>query len=154
MLRRVKPVHVGFTMLSYVYLGTNDLTKAIAFYGATLGCLGMQRCVTDDPEWDRISAGWGIYEDEGARELAFWVGKPFNHQAATAGNGGMVAFSARSWKEVDDFHAAALANGGTSEGAPGLRLQYNPDFYAAYVRDPDGNKIAAVCRGFRSRPAQ
>jgi hypothetical protein len=47
-----------------------------------------------------------------------------------------------------DFHAAALANGGSSEGGPGLRPQYNPDFYAAYVRDPDGNKRAAVCRGF------
>jgi catechol 2,3-dioxygenase-like lactoylglutathione lyase family enzyme len=141
-------------MLSYVYFGTNDLTKAIAFYQATLGCLGMRRCVTDDPEWDRLSAGWGIYEQDGLRELAFWVGTPFNQQAATPGNGGMVAFSARSWKEVDDFHAAALANGGTSEGAPGLRPQYNPDFYATYVRDPDGNKLAAVCRGFRSRPAQ
>jgi predicted lactoylglutathione lyase len=63
----------------------------------------------------------------------------------------MVAFKARSWKEVDDFHAAALANGGTSEGAPGLRLHYGPDFYAAYVRDLDGNKLAAVCRGFRDR---
>jgi predicted lactoylglutathione lyase len=63
-------------------------------------------------------------------------------------NGSMVAFGARSWKEVDDFHAAALARGGSSEGAPGLRPQYNPGFYAAYVRDPDGNKVAAVCRGF------
>jgi len=60
----------------------------------------------------------------------------------------MVALSARSWREVDEFHAAALAHGGSSEGAPGLRLRYNPDFYAAYVRDPDGNKLAVVCRGF------
>ena len=60
----------------------------------------------------------------------------------------MVAFRARSWKESDDFHAAALAHGGSSEGAPGLRLHHNPNFYAAYVRDPDGNKVAAVCRGF------
>jgi hypothetical protein len=51
----------------------------------------------------------------------------------------MVAFRARSWKEVD---------GGSSEGAPALGPHYNPDFYAAYVRDPDGNKVAAVCRGF------
>lgn len=64
----------------------------------------------------------------------------------------MVAFKAGSWTEVDVFHAAALRHGGTSEGAPGLRLQYNPDFYAAYVRDPDGNKLAAVCRGFTSWP--
>jgi catechol 2,3-dioxygenase-like lactoylglutathione lyase family enzyme len=138
-------------MLSYVYFGTNDLERAIAFYTATLAPLGMERCSTGDPDWDRISAGWGIYEDDGARELAFWIGKPFDQQAATIGNGSMVAFSGRSWKAIDDFHAAALANGGSSEGPPGLRLHYSPDFYAAYVRDPDGNKVAAVCRGFRER---
>jgi catechol 2,3-dioxygenase-like lactoylglutathione lyase family enzyme len=135
-------------MLSYVYFGTNDLDRATRFYDATLAPLGMQRCITGDPEWDRISTGWGIYENGGTRELAFWVGKPFNQQPASVGNGSMVAFSARSWKAVGDFHAAALANGGTCDGAPGLRLHYSPDFYAAYARDPDGNKIAAVCRGF------
>jgi predicted lactoylglutathione lyase len=62
----------------------------------------------------------------------------------------MIALTARSWSEVDAFFGAALANGGRSEGEPGLRLQYNPDFYAAYVRDPDGNKLAVVCRGFIS----
>jgi catechol 2,3-dioxygenase-like lactoylglutathione lyase family enzyme len=135
-------------MLTYVYFGTNDLERATRFYDATLTLLGMRRCVTGDPAWDRISAGWGIYEDDGARELAFWIGKPFDARPATTGNGSMVAFRARSWKEVDDFHATALAHGGSSEGAPGLRPHYNPDFYAAYVRDPDGNKVAAVCRGF------
>ena len=139
-------------MLTYIYSGTNDLARAIRFYDATLIPLGMPRCITDDPEWDRISAGWGIYEEDGARELAFWIGKPFDEQPATIGNGTMVAFSARSWKAVDDFHAAALASGGSSEGAPGLRVHYGRDFYAAYVRDPDGNKIAAVCRGFTARP--
>jgi catechol 2,3-dioxygenase-like lactoylglutathione lyase family enzyme len=136
-------------MLSYVYLGTNDLERATAFYDAVLEPLGMQRCETHDAEWDRISAGWGMYEDDGARELALWVGIPFNQQPASVGNGTMVAFGARSWKAVEDFHAAALRHGGACEGAPGLRTQYNPDFYAAYVRDPDGNKLAAVCRGFR-----
>jgi catechol 2,3-dioxygenase-like lactoylglutathione lyase family enzyme len=135
-------------MLTYVYFGTNDLPRATRFYDATLVPLGMQRCITGDPEWDRVSAGWGIYEDDGARELAFWVGIPFNQQPATTGNGSMVAFRARTWNEVDEFHTTALAHGGTSEGAPGLRPNYNPDFYAAYVRDPDGNKLAAVCRGF------
>lgn len=138
-------------MLTYVYFGTNDLERATAFYDATLAPLGMKRCITNDPEWDRLSAGWGIYENDGARELAFWIGKPFDQQAATAGNGSMVAFRARSWEEVDAFHAAALAYGGKSEGAPGLRLNYSPDFYAAYVRDLDGNKVAAVCRGIRAR---
>jgi len=134
-------------MLSYVYLGTRDLARAIRFYDATLGALGMQRCVTNDPDWDRVSAGWGIYEEDGVRELAVWVGLPFDQQPAGAGNGTMVAFQGRARDEIDRFHAAALAHGGTSEGAPGLRLHYSPDFYAAYVRDPDGNKLAAVCRG-------
>ena len=138
-------------MFTYVYLGTNDLERATRFYDATMASLGMRRCVTNDPEWDRISAGWGTYEEGGVRELALWVGKPFDQRPATTGNGTMVAFKARSWKEVDDFHAAALANGGSSEGAPGLRLHYGPDFYAAYVRDLDGNKLAAVCRGFTDR---
>lgn len=134
-------------MLSYVYFGTKDLAKASAFYDAVLEPLGMQRCITNDPAWDRISAGWGIYEDGGARELAFWIGTPFDGRPATAGNGCMVAFSAHTRKAIDDFYAAALLNGGQCAGAPGLRLHYAPDFYAAYVRDPDGNKIAAVCRG-------
>jgi catechol 2,3-dioxygenase-like lactoylglutathione lyase family enzyme len=144
----------AIAMLSYVYLGTNDLERATAFYDAVLAPLGMQRCRTHDAEWDRVSAGWGTYEDDGARELALWVGKPFNQLPATTGNGTMIAFSARSWKAVDDFHAAALAHGGTCDGAPGLRTHYNPDFYAAYVRDLDGNKLAAVCRGFLERSRQ
>jgi len=138
-------------MFTYVTLGTNDLQRAIAFYDATLAALGLKRCITDDPGWDRIAAGWGTYEDRGARQLALWVCKPFDQQPATIGNGTMVAFRADSWKAVDDFHAGALANGGHSEGAPGLRLHYDPDFYATYVRDPDGNKLAAVCRGFTER---
>ncbi|RWD74226.1 MAG: VOC family protein [Mesorhizobium sp.] len=137
-------------MLTYVYFGTNDLKRATVFYDAALAPLGMERCITGDPDWDSISAGWGTYEDGGLRELAFWIGKPFDQQAATTGNGSMVASRARSWKQVDHFYAAALANGGSSEGAPGLRLHYSPDFYAAYVRDPDGNKLAAVCRGVRA----
>jgi len=135
-------------MLTYMYFGTNDLGRAITFYDASLGALGMKRVVTNDPEWDRIAAGWGQYEDDGRRELTFWIGIPFDGKPATVGNGSMAAFRARSWKEVDEFHAAALAHGGTSEGPPGLRPHYSPDFYAAYVRDPDGNKIAANCRGF------
>ena len=138
-------------MLTYVSLGTNDLARATAFYDATLATLGLQRCITGDPDWDRICAGWGTYEEGGTREFALWVGRPFDQQPATSGNGTMIALRAGSWKAVDDFHAAALANGGTSEGAPGLRPHYSPDFYAAYVRDPDGNKLAAVCRGFTAR---
>jgi catechol 2,3-dioxygenase-like lactoylglutathione lyase family enzyme len=134
-------------MLSYVYYGTNDLERAIRFYDAALAALEMQRCITGDPDWDRVAAGWGVYQDGGARELAFWIGKPFDQLPATTGNGSMVAFRAQRRQQVDQFHAAALANGGSCDGPPGLRLHYSPDFYAAYVRDPDGNKLAAVCRG-------
>ena len=132
-------------MLTYVYLGTNDLARAIRFYDAILAPLEMRRCVTSDPVWDRTSAGWGIYEDGGVRELAVWVGRPFNQQPAGVGNGTMVAFRGTKRQQIDEFHAAALRTGGICEGPPGLRPHYSPDFYAAYVRDPDGNKLAAVC---------
>jgi catechol 2,3-dioxygenase-like lactoylglutathione lyase family enzyme len=116
-----------------------------------MATLGLSRCdSSDEPDWDDW-VGWGTYEAGGAREVALWVCKPFNGQAASVGNGIMVALRAKSWEQVDAFHAAALANGGISDGAPGLRPQYNADFYAAYVRDPDGNKLAVVCRGFTAR---
>ncbi len=137
-------------MLSYVYLGTNDLARATRFYDAVLKPLGMQRCGTDDAAWNRIAAGWGLYEDHGARERALWVGLPFDQQPATVGNGTMVALQAKRWKQVDEFYETALALGGRCEGPPGLRPHYDPDFYAAYVRDLDGNKLAAFCRGFTS----
>jgi catechol 2,3-dioxygenase-like lactoylglutathione lyase family enzyme len=141
-------------MFTYVCLGTRDLARAARFYDATMAVLGLSRCdVSGEPNWDGW-LGWGTYEQHGAKELALWVCTPFNGEAASAGNGTMVALSAKSWREVDAFHAAALAQGGTSEGAPGLRPQYQPDFYAAYVRDPDGNKLAVVCRGFTERPTQ
>jgi len=135
-------------MFTYICFGTRNLDTAARFYDATLGALGHRRCdVEDKPEWDGW-IGWGTYGDGGAQEVALWVCKPFNGEPATAGNGSMVALRASSWRQVDAFHAAAVGHGGSSEGAPGLRPQYNPDFYAAYVRDPDGNKLAAVCRGF------
>jgi catechol 2,3-dioxygenase-like lactoylglutathione lyase family enzyme len=135
-------------MFTYVYLGTNNLARAARFYDAIMITLGLSRCdISGEPNWEGV-LGWGIYERHGATELALWVGRPFDGGPASAGNGTMVALAAKSWQQVDAFHAAALSHGGASEGAPGLRPQYNPDFYAAYVRDPDGNKLAVVCRGF------
>lgn len=135
-------------MFTYICLGTDNIERAARFYDAALGALGIGRCDTsNEPEWDGW-IGWGLYEDQGAREIALWICPPFDGRAATVGNGSMVGLQAKTWAQVDAFHAAALAHGGTSEGAPGLRPQYNPDFYAAYVRDPDGHKLAAVCRGF------
>lgn len=141
-------------MFTYVCLGTNDLTRATVFYDATLGALGLSRCdVSGELEWDGW-VGWGTYADQGRQEVALWLGEPFDGQAAKVGNGTMVALRATSWDAIDAFYAAALTHGGTSEGAPGLRPQYNPDFYATYVRDPDGNKLAVVCRGFTERAGQ
>jgi len=135
-------------MFSYICLGTNDLVRATRFYDATLGVLGYKRCDTaGETHWDGWQ-GWGMYEQQGAVQLALWVCRPFDGKPASAGNGSMVALATRSWREVQEFHAAALAHGGACEGAPGLRTEYNADFYAAYVRDPDGNKLAVVCRGF------
>lgn len=138
-------------MFSYVTLGTDDLARAARFYDAVLATLGQARCEPpgqEEPGW----IGWGEYQDEGRVQLALWLCTPFDGRPAAVGNGNMVAFKAQSWQQVRDFHAAALAQGGRSEGEPGLRLQYNPDFYAAYVRDPDGHKLAAVCRGFTREP--
>jgi catechol 2,3-dioxygenase-like lactoylglutathione lyase family enzyme len=133
-------------MFAYACLGTADLQRAVRFYDAVMATLGHRRCDTrDEPGWDDW-AGWGLYEDEGRIQDALWVCRPFNGGPPHPGNGVMLALRARSRAEVRAFHAAALAHGGTSEGEPGLRTHYSPDFYAAYVRDPDGNKLAVVCR--------
>jgi catechol 2,3-dioxygenase-like lactoylglutathione lyase family enzyme len=137
-------------MFTYVTLGSNDLSRSIRFYDPVMAALGHRRCteggVTEWFEW----AGWGTYEDGGAEELALWVCKPFDDREATAGNGTMVAFEAPSRGAVEAFHDAALGHGGCSEGAPAVRLHYGPTFYVAYVRDPDGNKLAAVCRAIET----
>ena len=109
-------------MITYVCLGTNDLARAGRFYDATLGALGYQRYPVFDESDPDIWVGWG------PAEPSFWLCKPFDGQPAAAGNGSMVAFDAKSWKQVDEFHFAALRHGGASERVPGLRLHYNPDF--------------------------
>jgi len=135
-------------MFTYVCLGSSDVARSARFYDPVMAALGQARCQTPgETDFDDL-VGWGSYSEQGLHEIALWLGKPFDGGPPSCGNGAMVAFKARSWAQVDAFHAAALAFGGSSEGAPGLRPQYNPDFYAAYVRDPDGNKLAAVCRGF------
>ena len=137
-------------MFTYVCLGTNDLQRAVAFYDPVMAALGQQRCDSaSEPEEDGWF-GWGTYVDDGRIEVALWLCEPFNGQPASVGNGTMVALAAHSWAQVQAFHREALTHGGTSEGEPGVRVHYGPDFYAAYVRDPDGHKLAAVCRGARS----
>lgn len=141
------------SMFAYVCLGSNNLERSAVFYDAVLGSLGYQRCDTSaesESSWTGW-IGWGLYQEAGAVQDALWICKPWDGNPAGVGNGSMVALWAKDWASVEAFHSAALEHGGTSEGAPGLRLLYNPDFYAAYVRDPDGNKLAVVCRGFTAR---
>ena len=123
-------------MLLYLTLGTNDLARAIRFYDAVMPVLGLTRRVTE-----AVEAGYGTPEDARCR---LWITAPFDGRPATIGNGSMAALVAPSRAAVDAFHASALSAGGSDEGAPGLR-PYHPHFYACYVRDPDGNKLSAVC---------
>lgn len=125
------------SMILYTTVGVSDSERSKKFYDAVLGALDYQRNAEPDAGW----VGWGPSYSDG---VSFWICQPFNGEAPSPGNGAMIAFRAASAEAVQTFHAAALANGGTDEGAPGIRPHYDPGFYAAYVRDPDGNKLAAV----------
>ena len=87
-------------------------------------------------------AGWQSRPDP--RPL-FLIGRPYNQQPHAPGNGQMVAFLAPTREVVRQAHAVALAHGGSSEGAPGLRPEYHAHYYGAYFRDPDGNKLCVAC---------
>jgi len=122
-------------MLSHITLGTNDLERARRFYEPVMATLGI-----DQPF--KLPATLVFGELAG---LKLFIVSPFDGGEAKPGNGTHAAFLAPDRAAVDAFHAAALANGGTDEGAPSLRPHYHPNYYGAYVRDPDGNKLQAVC---------
>lgn len=122
-------------MFSHITLGTNDFEKAAAFYDAVFAALGIEQLFKLD--------GLAAYGTMTGPKT--FIVPPFDGNAAKPGNGVHAAYLAKTRAEVDAFHAAALAHGGTDEGAPGLRPHYHPNYYGAYVRDPDGNKIQAVC---------
>jgi catechol 2,3-dioxygenase-like lactoylglutathione lyase family enzyme len=124
-------------MIAYSTLGVDDMDRAIRFYDAAFAPLGAVRRET--------SLTWTGYEREGER-ARFFLTRPFDREPATYGNGTMLAFQAPDRAAVDAFHAAALAAGGVCEGPPGVREGMNPVFYAAYVRDCDGNKLCAFVR--------
>ncbi len=127
-------------MLLYVTLGTNEVKRARAFYDAVLAPIGMVCSLEDEFE---VGYGERAPPPTG-RQRTLFVTKPYLKAPASWGNGTMVAFDAPTRAAVDAFHAAAIAHGGQDEGAPGLR-PYHAHFYACYVRDPDGNKLSAVC---------
>ena len=120
-------------MIGYTCIGTNDLDKAVKFYGELFGLLGAQEVLKIDR-----GVGWGVAPDK----PMFAVLKPFNGEKATAGNGNMVALAAANPDQVHALYDKAISLGATDEGAPGER---GGGFYGAYFRDPEGNKLAAFC---------
>jgi catechol 2,3-dioxygenase-like lactoylglutathione lyase family enzyme len=126
-------------MISHVFVGVGDFDRALAFYTPLMSALGIAPRFCDR---GRPWAGW--QSDPGPRPL-FLIGSPYDKLAHQAGNGQMLAFLADRRALVDQAHAVALAHGGRSEGAPGLRPEYHPHYYGAYFRDPDGNKLCVAC---------
>lgn len=122
-------------MIAHITLGTNDWSKAKPFYDAIMDVMGV-------PPFRQTEIGGAYGEITGQK---VFVGPAFDGAPATVGNGTHIAFLATSRDQVDAFYRAALEHGGTDEGAPGLRPHYHPNYYGAYVRDPDGNKLQAVC---------
>jgi catechol 2,3-dioxygenase-like lactoylglutathione lyase family enzyme len=115
-------------VIGYTTLGVNDLERARGFYDAVLKPLGGRRTLS----YERSQ----YYGSKGGAMLG--VVLPFDEQPATAGNGTMVALAAETSEQIDATHAAAMASGATCEGPPGLR---GGNFYGAYFRDLDGNKL-------------
>ena len=130
-------------MFSHVCVGCSDLERAAAFYDSLLAPLGLRRRVVL-ADGGPAAACW-VGESVGLPR--FYVYRPFNEAAASAGNGSMVAFLASSTAAVQEAHAAGLAAGGCNEGAPGPRPRYGEGYYGAYLRDLDHNKIHLVFRG-------
>lgn len=121
-------------MLSHVSLGTNDAERAAAFYDPVLAVLGIGE--------GKRRGGSVEYS---AAMVGFSLEQPVDGQPASVGNGVHVCFVAESRAQVDEFYRVALAHGGSDAGAPGLRPEYDANYYGAFVCDPDGNKIEAVC---------
>ncbi|MBB5514351.1 catechol 2,3-dioxygenase-like lactoylglutathione lyase family enzyme [Rubricella aquisinus] len=124
-------------MIAYVTVGADDIARARRFYTAFLPALGYD--MSEGPEG--LSFALPVAPGQ-APHPDFYVKPPFDGATASAGNGAMVAFEAQSQQQVRTLHAAAIAAGGSDEGAPGFRAAYSAGFYVGYLRDPHGNKIA------------
>ena len=121
------------SILHHVSVGTDDLERACAFYDAVMPHLGARRVMSFP-----FAVAYGKEFPE------FWIGKPLDRGNATAGNGTHVCFIAPSREAVHAFHAAGLEAGGADEGVPGPRPDYGPEYYGAFLGDPDGHKVEAA----------
>jgi catechol 2,3-dioxygenase-like lactoylglutathione lyase family enzyme len=126
-------------MFSHIFIGVSDFHRALAFYRALMPVLGIQErfCQPERP-W----AGWQSHPEP---RPYFLIGTPYDGHPHAVGNGQMVAFMADSRATVDRAYAVALEKGGLAEGAPGLRPEYHANYYGAYFRDTEGNKICVAC---------
>jgi catechol 2,3-dioxygenase-like lactoylglutathione lyase family enzyme len=125
-------------LIDHTGIGVADMARSATFYDAALGALGLRRVVQLPEDVGTDGIGYGV------EYPVFWIDR--YHPAGVKQH---TAFAARSRAEVDAFHAAALKAGGTDNGPPAIRdtaSGYPPGYYAAFVRDPDGNNIEAVCR--------
>jgi catechol 2,3-dioxygenase-like lactoylglutathione lyase family enzyme len=128
-------------MFSHIMVGTNDIERSKRFYDAVLGVLGAGEPVRNQAKTGHVRL---FYRHDGQ---TFCVSEPINGQPASFANGGTIGFKCGSAEQVRQFHATAVAHGGSSiEDAPGLREGSLGAMYLAYVRDPDGNKLCALHR--------
>lgn len=121
-------------LLHHVSIGVSDVGRAAQFYDAALGALGYKRIMEYMP--------YAVAYGKNGPEL--WVQLPHDRNAPSVGNGAHIAVNATTKNAVQAFHSAAVEAGGVDDGAPGPRADYSPDYYGAFVRDLDGNKIEAV----------
>ncbi len=124
-------------MFSHIQVGARDLPAMVAFYDSVLGLLGWVRLL-DDEDGGPPGAGW---HRPGTKWPQFYVQQPYNGLPATSGNGVQISFAAASQEQVIAAWTVATTSGGADEGRPGLRPRYGADFYGAYCRDPEGNKL-------------
>ncbi|CAN7181805.1 VOC family protein [Massilia sp. LjRoot122] len=128
-------------MFSHVMVGSNDIERSKRFYDAVLATLGAGEAFRNQAPTGQARL---FYRHDGA---AFCITEPINGEAACVANGGTIGFKCSSPEQVQQFHKAALAHGGsTCENPPGLREGSLGTMYLAYVRDPDGNKLCALHR--------
>jgi catechol 2,3-dioxygenase-like lactoylglutathione lyase family enzyme len=121
-------------MLDHISIAVRDLKQAEAFYTALLAPLGMSKM----RDWPDAAIGFGKKHPD------FWINARPNMTPVASDSGVHICLRALSQEAVHAFHAAALANGGASDGEPGFRKEYSSRYYAAFIRDPDGNRIEAV----------